>query len=147
MNRIYKMLKKNNKGFTLVELLVVVLIIGILVAIAIPVYNKAQLGAAQKAHDANLRTIDAAIMMYYAENGEYPKEVGGEVTAKTVLVEYIETWPEIPEAVMKHMDEGWGTSGYTYTISDDDVPKAQPVGTWDGAYRGSSDSSSGGGGS
>ena len=56
---------QNQKGFTLVELMVVVVIIGILVAIAVPVYNSVTEKAARGAVEANLRTIDGAIMMYY----------------------------------------------------------------------------------
>ena len=62
MEKICKMLKRNNKGFTLVELMVVLLIIGILVAIAIPIYNSTQAKAKEKACAANLRTIDGAIV-------------------------------------------------------------------------------------
>ena len=49
---------RNQKGFTLVELMVVVVIIGILVAIAVPVYNTVQAKAEKSACHANLRTID-----------------------------------------------------------------------------------------
>jgi type II secretion system protein G len=72
MDRIYKMMKRNNKGFTLVELMVVLLIIGILVAIAIPIYNKTQENAQKRACQSNLRTLDGAAAQYYAEKGNYP---------------------------------------------------------------------------
>ena len=49
--------------------MVVVVIIGILVAIAVPVYNNVTLKAEKSAIEANLRTIDGAIMTYYATVG------------------------------------------------------------------------------
>ncbi|MFA5535587.1 MAG: prepilin-type N-terminal cleavage/methylation domain-containing protein [Bacillota bacterium] len=63
---------KNKKGFTLVELMVVVGIIGVLVAIAIPVYNNATEKAANVANDANIRTIKGAISLYEATEGTLP---------------------------------------------------------------------------
>lgn len=59
---------QNQKGFTLVELMVVVVILGILVAIAVPIYNSVTQKADISAIKANLRTIDGAIMTYQATN-------------------------------------------------------------------------------
>ena len=52
-----KQFKKNKKGFTLVELMVVVAIIGVLTAIAVPVYNNTTQKARLNAHLANVRTL------------------------------------------------------------------------------------------
>ncbi len=54
-------LHHKDEGFTLIELMVVVLIIGILVAIAVPVFFQARANAEQKTCWANQRTIDGAI--------------------------------------------------------------------------------------
>lgn len=69
--RIGKVLR-DRKGFTLVELMVVVLIIGILVAIAIPLYVSTQANAQKRACQANLRTLMGALSQYRAEYESYP---------------------------------------------------------------------------
>ena len=76
---------RNQKGFTLVELMVVVVIIGILVAIAVPVYNTVQAKAEKSACHANLRTIDGMKTQWqFMEESERPESfddmfVGGEM--------------------------------------------------------------------
>ena len=65
MQKLFKKLRENKKGFTLAELLVVVAIIGILVAISIPVFT-AQLGKSRRAtNNANLRAAKAAAVAEY----------------------------------------------------------------------------------
>lgn len=60
--------RNTNKGFTLVEIMIVVAIIGLLAAIAIPNFVKARTTAQMNACINNLRQLDGAIQQYALEN-------------------------------------------------------------------------------
>lgn len=70
-----KINKQNRKGFTLVELLVVIAIIGVLAAMAIPRFTNASASARGAKIIADLRTIDSAVSLYYAQYGAYPSSI------------------------------------------------------------------------
>lgn len=111
---------KDKKGFTLVELVVVIAILGILGGIAIPRFMDATASARGAKIVADLRTIDSAVTMYYAKTGDYPSAG----TSSELVPTYLAAWPTpgftgktsviFPaSATAKEVTEAHATAGYT----------------------------------
>lgn len=59
-------------GFTIVELLIVIVVVGILAAISVVAYGGAQARAKLATNQERLSTINKMILLYHADKGEYP---------------------------------------------------------------------------
>ena len=87
------LIKMRTKGFTLVEIMIVVAIIGLLAAIAIPNFVKARSKAQTEACIANLKQIEGAIQVWAVDNGKADADV---VALATLVPNYIRSTPTCP---------------------------------------------------
>jgi prepilin-type N-terminal cleavage/methylation domain-containing protein len=84
-----------NKGFTLVELMIVVAIIGLLAAVGVPAFANAYHKSRALSIYKEFRYVEEAVLLYYAYNGSLPPKVGGgEYQLHEDLLEYLrDDWP------------------------------------------------------
>lgn len=68
--------RKNRRGFSLVELLAVVLILAVLAGVAVPVYLNQRKKSADRACQANITAIAKAESMYLLSNSGYTATIG-----------------------------------------------------------------------
>lgn len=69
-------IKRRQKGFTVVELLIVIVIIAILAAIVIVAYNGVQARASFSKAQQDLKNITKALSLYHVDHESYPISVG-----------------------------------------------------------------------
>jgi len=68
--------QSNKRGFTIVELLIVIVVIGILAAITIVAYNGVQQRARDSRRKQDVEVIAKSLELYYIDNGKYPTSSG-----------------------------------------------------------------------
>ena len=99
---------KNTRGFTLVEIMIVVAIIGLLAAIAIPNFVQARTSARKSACINNLRLIESAKEQFALENNK--------TTGDAVVAGDIDAYLKGTTAVVLCPDDSTKTFATSYTI-------------------------------
>jgi general secretion pathway protein G len=112
---------RRDEGFTLLELIVVVAIIGILATIAMPALKNVPLRTREAVLKTNLRTLRDVIDQHYGDKGKYPTSLEGLVeegyikkiptdpitkSRDTWILVYEETDPDNPPAETETSEDG-----------------------------------------
>ena len=98
---------RDKAGFSLVELMIVIVIIGVLAAVAVPIYNNNVTKARMSEADASLGSIRTQLRVHFGENGEYPTADEDVVGA---------SWNDIKEGELT--GTYFADSSYTYLSAD-----------------------------
>ena len=106
------------KGFTLVEILIVVIILGILAAIVVPQFTEASDDAKQSTMASNLQTLRSQIELYYIKEGGYPDTLCSDLVAGN----YLRVFPpnplvDVPADAATDAAYGWSYDSSTGEVT------------------------------
>lgn len=98
-----KSLRRVRRGFTLLELMIVVVIIGILAAVAVPNFISATDEAKAARIQADLSVIGSAVEIYHAKKGSYPTALSDLVSTSADGKDgYLRAEPKPPEDTLTY---------------------------------------------
>lgn len=96
--------RNNQQGFTIIELLVVIVVIAILVALTLPNLFSAQTRARDTQRKNDLKNVKTQLETYYNDNNSYPTDANWDTALESG---YIDAVPEDPQG-----------GAYTYVATD-----------------------------
>lgn len=135
LRKIRKLLKKQ-EGFTLVELMIVVVILGILAGIGVQQYWNIQERAREAADEANKKVLTNAANMWLIMNGgfdgaimTFPEDETDPDSKNALVPDYVAEWPTYPDSneeyyvvtITKTGEEG--SEGYSIEVTTATVPE------------------------
>ena len=110
------LLRNRKKGFTLIELMIVIAIIAILAAILIPNFIRARSQSQLAACESNMKNVATALEMYSTDNnGIYPTGTGTVLPTGTNWSNYMRTNPSCPTNSSQYLYRTTGPSSSTPT--------------------------------
>ena len=130
MKRLYRHLHKEEKGFTLVELMVVIIILAVLTGIAVPSYLALRNRARIQATRSEMQNVATAIAIYEADRGSFP--VATTMGALATALEGSDTTGDDVYMANVPTEDAWDTS-YNYTGTAGTYSMTSTAGTTDDA--------------
>jgi type II secretion system protein G len=112
-------MRRNQKGFTLMELMVVIVIVAILAAVAVPLYINYVKDARRTEAKAAIGALATAMEEYFLKNDEYTGDIG-------VLTQVVNRQTNLDQKTVDEIDAHWdinivpnGSDGYTMELTGD----------------------------
>lgn len=119
-------LKRKQSGFTIVELLIVIVVIGILAAIVITTFTGVQKKGRDADRKSDIQAIDSQVEVYFAQNNKYPTlanlndDTWRDANVKGLTDDAIHA----PNSSTDLASSGTATSYYVYTTTPADCDNA-----------------------
>lgn len=131
--------KRISKGFTIVELLIVIVIIGILAALVVVAYNGIQARANSTKRMSDIRQFQKVLELYYTDNSTYPPTPAGYDMSllAPVLTKYTKTVPTDSQYPYQYYQNGadwYGIRLYYEGVGYCRVGNMNPGGWWGVPY-------------